>query len=76
MASPEGLVTMTDEIPDTSMTDVAAGIAQEHVELKNDLRELVSKWQEGMAPDQAWPPTRRVPGNCRTSSRTTNEHLR
>lgn len=43
---------MTDDSPQTNMTEVAAGIAQEHVDLKNDLRELIGQLEDGEAHDQ------------------------
>jgi len=43
---------MSDNVSDTNMTDVAASIAQENVDLKNDLRDLIEKLDGGDAPDQ------------------------
>jgi hypothetical protein len=37
---------------DTDMTAVAAEIAQEHVDLKNELRDLAEQLEDGNAPDQ------------------------
>lgn len=37
---------------DTNMTVVAAEIAQEHTDLKNELRDLADRLEDGDAPDQ------------------------
>lgn len=37
---------------DTDMTAVAAEIAQDHVDLKNELRDLADELEQGDAPDQ------------------------